>query len=74
MSLRHQRPGLTTRTETTKRQVANGSDGCKSLVRTENIPKEDAYSILISEKKILPAAVLLVSAMYAIVAAIFYFE
>ena len=31
-------------------------------------------SILISEKKILPFAVLLVSAMYAAVAAVFYFQ
>ena len=34
----------------------------------------DLYSIVISEKKILPFVVLLLGGMYAAVAAIFYFE
>ena len=35
---------------------------------------QEIYLILISEKKILPFTVLLVGAIYAIVAAIFYFQ
>ena len=34
----------------------------------------EVYFILISEKKILPSAVLLVAAIYAAVAVVFYFE
>ena len=44
---------------------------------TENffrIDIKEVYFILISEKKILPSSVLLVSAIYIAVAAIFYFE
>ena len=78
MSLRQQRPGLTTRTESAKRQVVNGSDGSMSLVRTQKhffrIDIREVYLNLIPEKKILPSAVLLVAAIYAAVAAIFYFE
>ena len=59
--------------------MANGSDGSMSLVSKQYIREvyffiRKVYSILISEKKILPSAVLLVGTIYAAVAAIFYFE
>ena len=72
LSLRHQRPGLTTREETTEIQVANGSDGSMSLVKTDII--REIYYILFPEKKILPFSVLLVGAIYTAVSAVFYLE
>ena len=45
-----------------------------SLVRTDITSNIREVHSIISEKKILPFAVLLVGAIYAAIAAIFYFE
>ena len=59
--------------------MVNGSDGSMSLVSKKYIREvyffiRKVYSILISEKKILPFAVLLLGAIYAAAATIFYFS
>ena len=54
--------------------MANGSVGSMLLVRTNDTNIRVIFLITISERKVVPCAVLLVSGIYAAVAAIFYFE